>query len=281
MRNLTMMIIKSIGIFLLTIILVDTLSSFFPAKIATPVVIEQRTSEELPGMCDSIPFMESEDVYAGRSETAEDCEYNSLGLPKERYWLTSREWRGSHLKSMQASTQEKRLIMGRFKTWKATHITEFIEHMGKAAQQECKTFPELKPSLIVAQSLIESNFGISRLAIQGHNLFGHKYRGQKEGFVIAADDSPTDKFTRFKSEWFSLRSHSYLLMRKYRKRINSKDPSLDEWLSALCGGMTTARSKAYVKRGNSVYATSCMTNVCYSQKLKKIINHYNLRRFDV
>jgi uncharacterized protein (DUF1786 family) len=112
-------------------------------------------------------------------------------------------------------------------------------------------------------------------------LFGHKYRGQKEGFIIAADDSPTDKFTRFKSEWFSLRSHSYLLMRKYRKRIKSKQPSLDEWLTALCGGMTTARSKAYVKRGNSVYATSCMTNVCYSQKLKKIINHYNLRRFDV
>ena len=103
MRNLTMMIIKSIGIFVLTIFLVDTLSSFFPAKIATPVVIEQRTSEELPGMCDTIPFMESADVYAGRSETAEDCEYNSLGLPKERYWLTSREWRGAHLKTMKAS----------------------------------------------------------------------------------------------------------------------------------------------------------------------------------
>lgn len=281
MRNLTMIIVKSIGIFVLTIFLVDTLSSFFPAKIADPIMIEQRTSEQLPGMCDTIPFMESEDVYAGRSETAEDCEYNTLGLPKERYWLTSREWRGAHLKTMKASTQEKRLIMGRFKTWKACHITEFIEHMGKAAQEECKTFPELKPSLIIAQSLIESNFGISRLAIQGHNLFGHKFRGQKEGWIVAADDSPTDKFTRFKSEWFSLRSHSYLLMRKYRKRITSKQPTLDEWLSALCGGMTVARSKAYVKKGNSVYATSCMTNVCYSQKLKNIIKHYKLRRFDI
>jgi hypothetical protein len=280
MRDLTMMIIKSIGIFVLTIFLVDTLSSFFPAKIATPVVIEQRTSEELPNMCDTIPFMESQDVYAGRSETAEDCKYNSLGLPKERFWLTAREWKGIHLKSMEASTQEKRLIMGRFKTWKACHISEFIEHMGQAAQEECKNFPELKPSLIIAQSLIESNFGISRLAIQGHNLFGHKFRGQKEGFIVAADDSPTDKFTRFKSEWFSLRSHSYLLMRKYRKRINSKEPTLDDWLTALCGGMTTARSKKYVDNGGSVYATSCFTNVCYAQKLKRIIKHYNLRRYD-
>ena len=143
-----MMIVKSIGIFVLTIFLVDTLSSFFPAKIADPIIIEQRTSEELPGMCDTIPFMESQDVYAGRTETSEKCEYNSLGLPKERFWLTAREWKGIHLKSMEASTQEKRLIMGRFKTWKACHISEFIEHMGQAAQEECKTFPELKPSLI-------------------------------------------------------------------------------------------------------------------------------------
>ena len=108
MRNLTTMIVKSILIFVFTIFLVDTLSSFFPAKVPDPVTIEMRTSEELPGMCDTIPFMEGADVYAGRSETTEDCDYNSLGLPKGRYWLTSREWRGSHLKSMKASTQEKR-----------------------------------------------------------------------------------------------------------------------------------------------------------------------------
>jgi len=70
-------------------------------------------------------------------------------------------------------------------------------------------------------------------------------------------------------------------MRKYRKRIDNKKPTLDDWLSALCGGMSVAKSKAYVKRGNSVYATSCMTNVCYAQKLKRIIKHYNLKRFDI
>jgi hypothetical protein len=280
MRNLNLILIKNIVIFVLSMFFIHSVCSFFPVVVPDPVVIEERTSEELPGMCDTIPFMESQDVYAGRTETSEKCEYNSLGLPKERFWLTAREWKGIHLKSMEASTQEKRLIMGRFKTWKACHISEFIEHMGQAAQEECKTFPELKPSLIIAQSLIESNFGLSRLAIQGHNLFGHKYRGQKEGFIVAADDSPTDKFTRFKSEWFSLRSHSYLLMRRYRKRITAKTPTLDDWLTALCGGMTTARSKKYVDNGGSVYATSCFTNVCYAQKLKRIIKHYKLNRFD-
>lgn len=281
MKNLIMIFVKCLVIFTATIFVVEGVCSFFPSPAPDPVIIEMRDSEQIPGMCDTIPFMEEEDVYAGRTDRSPECEYNSLGLPKSRYWLTAREWRGSHLRTMKASTQEKRLIMGRFKTWKACHITEFIEHMGRAAQEECKIFPEIKPSLIVAQSLIESNFGLSRLAIQGHNLFGHKYHGQKEGFIVAADDSPTDKFTRFKSEWFSLRSHSYLLMRKYRKRIDNKKPTLDDWLSALCGGMSVAKSKAYVKRGNSVYATSCMTNVCYAQKLKRIIKHYNLKRFDI
>ncbi len=155
------------------------------------------------------------------------------------------------------------------------HIKEFIDHMGAAAQEEHKQFPDIMPSIYIAQSLIESNFGLSRLAIQGKNMYGHKWRG-KNTFLVCADDSPTDKFSVFISEWHSIRAHSYLLMRKYRKRIKGK-PSLNKWLTALCGAQTTAGSKAFVDAGNSVYATSCFTNVCYAQKLKRIINHYNLR----
>ena len=217
-------------------------------------------------------------VFAGRTEEAEHSEYNSLALPKDRYWLTAKEWRGSHIKTMDKTLKEKRLLTTRFKAWKAMHIKEFIEHMGAAAQEEHKQFPDIMPSIYIAQSLIESNFGLSRLAIQGKNMYGHKWRG-KNTFLVCADDSPTDRFSVFISEWHSIRAHSYLLMRKYRKRIKGK-PSLNKWLTALCGAQTTAGSKAFVDAGNSVYATSCFTNVCYAQKLKRIINHYNLRRFD-
>ena len=279
-------VINHFMIYYLCIMLLATAMGYFLSSYVkvedVPELVELRDSEpipNIPNMCDSMPFMESEDVYAGRTELADSCEYNSLALPKDRFWLSAREWRGSHIKHMDVQNRVKRILMTRFKAWKAMHISEFIEHMGAAAQEEHKNFPDIPASLYIAQSLIESNFGLSRLAIQGHNLFGHKYRGQKEGFIVAADDSPTDRFTRFKSEWFSLRSHSYLLMRKYRKRISGK-PNLDKWLIALCGGMTASRSRAYVDAGNSVYATSCYTNVCYSQKLKRIINHYKLRRFD-
>ena len=227
----------------------------------------------------SIDSIVNQDVYAGRTEEEEDCEYNSLALPKSRYWLSAKEWKGEHISKMDISLKEKRLLKTRFKTWKALHIAEFINHMGAAAKEEHKHFKDIPPSLYIAQSLIESNFGLSRLAIQAKNMYGHKWTKRDKKYLVCADDSPTDKFDMFLSEWHSLRSHSYLLMRKYRKRIKGK-PSLDKWLSALCGAMTTAGSKAYVDAGGSVYATSCFKDVCYAQKLKRIINHYNLRRFD-
>ena len=218
-----------------------------------------------------------EDVYAGRTEQAES-EYNFLALPSDRYWLTAKEWRGSHIKTMDKTLKEKRLLTTRFKAWKAMHIKEFIDHMGAAAQEEHKQFPDILPSIYIAQSLIESNFGLSRLAIQGKNMYGHKWRG-KNNFLVCADDSPTDKFSIFITEWHSIRAHSYLLMKKYRKRIKGKI-TLGKWLTALCGAQTVKGSKAFVDAGNSVYATSCMTEVCYAVKLKRIIDHYNLRRFD-
>mgnify|MGYP003134980821 FL=1 len=227
----------------------------------------------------SIDSIVDTDVYAGRTEEEDSCTYNSLALPKSRYWLSAKEWKGEHISKMDISLKEKRILKTRFKTWKTLHIAEFINYMGAAAQEEHKHFPDIPPSLYISQSLIESNFGISRLAIQAKNMYGHKWTKKDKKYLVCADDSPTDKFDMFLSEWHSLRSHSYLLMRKYRKRIKG-NPSLDKWLAALCGAMTTAGSKAYVDAGGSVYATSCFKDVCYAQKLKRIINHYNLRRFD-
>ena len=64
-------------------------------------------------------------------------------------------------------------------------------------------------------------------------------------------------------------------MGKYRKRIKGT-PTLDKWLEALCGSMTASGSREYRAAGGQVYATSCMTEVCYAQKLKNIINTFNL-----
>ena len=42
----------------------------------------------------------------------------------------------------------------------------------------------------------------------------------------------------------------------------------------------TKDSKKYVSEGGTVYATSCLKGKCYGQKLKDIIDFYNLEKFD-
>ncbi len=221
------------------------------------------------------------DVYAGRTDKAEIAEYNSLGLPKDRYWMSSSEWHGKHIKNMPINNAKKKLLLTRFKTWKQLHIKSFIDEMLKSAVKEHETFPEIPPSLIVAQAIIETNFGLSKLAIVGNNYFGHKYRGSNpSAYIVAADDSPTDRFTKYKSTWFSLRHHTRnVLMKLYYPRCKGES-DLNSWLNALCGAMTAEKSKKFVSKGNYVYATSCMTEVCYAQKLKNIIETFNLDIFD-
>lgn len=215
-------------------------------------------------------------IYAGRFDTipnptgvGESSIYMWNGVPKDRQWLTYNEWKGNHCynKKMRKA----------FKKWKRSEIDSFIEFMCIAAVEESEVYCDIPPELIVAQSILESNFGKSRLSVQANNLFGHKYVGSNPNmFLIAADDSPKDKFTKYRSFWFSIRNHSKLLMRKYRQRIDG-EPNLDNWLYALCGGMTSEQSKAFRAKGNSLYATSCMTDVCYSKKLKTIINNFSLK----
>jgi len=222
------------------------------------------------------------DVYAGRDDEVKDTEYNSLGLPVDRFWMTRNEWQGKHIKLMSINNAKKRLLMQRFKSWKRNHMQEFIDEMLRAAVKEHETFPQIPPSLIVAQAIIETNFGLSKLALQGNNYFGHKYRGKDTTkFMIAADDSPTDRFTKYKSTWYSLRHHTRnVLMRLYYPRCKGES-DLNSWLNALCGAMTAKESKRFVAKGNYVYATSCMTEKCYSLKLKSIIETYNLDIFDL
>jgi flagellum-specific peptidoglycan hydrolase FlgJ len=218
------------------------------------------------------------DVYAGRTEKEDNTTYNSLGLPYNRDWLTRKEFQGKHIKDLKISEHEKKMLKIKFKVWKQTYIEEFVDRMCHAAIEEAKVYDEIAPELIVIQAVLESNYGLSKLACEANNIYGVKYRGKDESkFMIAADDSPTDKFTKYKSQWWSMRAYTKLLMRKYRKRIKGT-PNLNKWLKALCGGLTLAESAKYVKNGGQIYATSCYKgSKCYSQKLLTGIETLNIK----
>lgn len=209
-------------------------------------------------------------IYAGRFDTIPaKSKYNKLGLPKDRNWLSRSEWKGEHL-----TGKQKKL----FKMWKAEHIKNFIEYMALAVQEERMNYPDIVPSVVIAQSILESNFGKSRLSVMGNNLFGHKYHGDNGDFLVMADDDPDDKFTIYRSKWYSLRGHSKLLYKKYRKRIKG-NPTADKWINALCSGQNSKESQRAVNNGQYVYATSCYKS-CYQCKIKNIIKKYNLNKYD-
>jgi hypothetical protein len=213
------------------------------------------------------------DVFAGRFDNVKGAKYKGIGFPKGRKWLTLREWRGEHIKDK--NNKEKFLL------WREYYKERFVYDISKAAIAESMIYKDIPPSLIVAQIILESNYGMSRLAVTANNFFGHKYNGKdKAKFIIAADDSPTDKFTVFKSRWYCMRAHSKLLMKMYHGRLKGK-PTVENWLNALCGGSNLSQSKRWVRKGNYVYATSCYNgNACYADLLKSIIEKHNLKRLD-
>ena len=225
-------------------------------------------------------FKPKTEIYAGRfDKKPKKTKYNDFGLPIGRNWLTRNESKGKHIKNP--------IVKKRFKKWKENYQKQFIMYFGAECKKEYKNekFKTIPPALVIAQAILESNYGLSRLASEGNNLFGVKFRGKKannlikRGFMLAYDDGPNNKFTRFVSQWAALRCQSYLLL-KYGKRIKSKNPTLNDWLNALCGGLTIEESKRHVKNGGTVYATSCFKGKCYADKLRDIIKNYNLEKYN-
>ena len=207
-----------------------------------------------------------EDTYPGRKDKTTTRKYNDIGLPIHRGWLTSDEWKGKHLSSDKKKT---------FKNWKENYMKNFIKEWKEHATEEYD-LTGIPPGIIVAQAILESNWGTSRLAKEANNFFGHKQKNKtSRAFIIAADDSPKDKFTVYESKWWCLRQHSKILNGRYKKRL--KGNTIKDWIEALCGGNTVEESKAFVKNGGKVYATSCYKGAkCYGEKLLSIIKTYNL-----
>jgi len=224
------------------------------------------------------------EIYAGRfAQNNEIIKYNTYGVPINKTWLTADEWRGDHIDSFLLNKKDKKLVRRKFSKWKKNYINNFIDDMVSAAVEEASVYTDIPPEIIIAQSIIESNFGLSKLCYESNNYFGHKYYGMDStAFVIAHDDSPRDKFRVFKSKWWSIRSHSKLLMRMYKCRVKGK-PTIRKWCNAFCGGLTLKESKRHVNKGGYTYATACYRNsknknICYGEKLLNLIRQYKLKQ---
>ncbi len=140
---------------------------------------------------------------------------------------------------------------------------DYIEMFEATAQEEASLYG-IPVAITLAQGLLESNAGDSRLAKKDNNHFGIKCKAKCVGCRCAnyTDDSKYDMFRVFDSAWYSFREHSNLLMGSRYKHLN-KLPRTD-----------------YKNWANGLQAAGYATDKKYADKLIRIIEVLNLQRFD-
>lgn len=140
---------------------------------------------------------------------------------------------------------------------------EYIRRFAKVAIAEQRKYG-IPASITLAQGLLESNAGGSRLSLESNNHFGIKCKRKCKGCTCRnyTDDSVYDMFRVFDSAWESYREHSILLKgTRYNNLFKLNPYDYEGWAYGL------------KKAG---YATDPR----YAYKLIDLIDFFQLYRFD-
>lgn len=142
-------------------------------------------------------------------------------------------------------------------------VQSYIDRFHKVAVQEQAKFG-IPASIKLAQGIVESGNGSSRLAANHNNHFGMKCFSKKCGpghCVNFKDDSHKDFFVSYSTAWESWRAHSRLLSSSHYSDLKKLGNDYKAW------------AKGLKKKG---YATA----KDYDTKLIKVIEDYRLHEFD-
>ncbi len=141
---------------------------------------------------------------------------------------------------------------------------DYIKRFAPVAISERKKYG-IPASIKLAQALLESNSGASRLAQQNNNHFGIKCfkkncaEGHCRNFT---DDSHKDFFRNYPNNWESYRAHSLFLQRERYKGLQKLDV------------------KDYKGWAHGLKKAGYATDKKYAEKLIRIIEFFNLDEFD-
>ncbi len=138
---------------------------------------------------------------------------------------------------------------------------DYVRRFMAIAKTEKQKFG-IPVSITLAQGLLESDAGDSRLTRAANNHFGVKTFNKRVPHVVMKDDSPTDKFKKYDTAWESYRDHSLLLMRDHYKSL--------QYLSKT----------DYVNWAKGLQKAGYATDPQYAAKLIKIIENLQLYKLD-
>ena len=141
---------------------------------------------------------------------------------------------------------------------------DYVRRFARVARIEMEKYG-IPASVTLAQGLLESDAGRSRLASKHNNHFGikcHSRNCPKGHCVNYHDDSPKDFFRQYPTAWESFRAHSIFLTReRYQSLHKLKRTDYKGW------------AKGLEKAG---YATGAG----YGEKLIRLIEDLQLQQYD-
>ncbi len=147
---------------------------------------------------------------------------------------------------------------GRVKTYEA-----YVDKYGSLAREHMDKY-KIPASIKLAQGILESGAGMSDLARRSNNHFGIKcHRGWRGSSVYAPDDTPNDCFRSYKRVEDSYKDHSEFLVNGVRY-----SPLFDLSITDYKGWARGLQKTGYA------------TDRAYANKLIKLIEDYELYRFD-
>ena len=146
----------------------------------------------------------------------------------------------------------------------AEKVNNYVATFYNVAIEEMKMY-DIPASISLAQGILESGMGSSRLAVAANNHFGIKCHSEWEGKRIYHDDDEKGEcFRVYKDPRTSYRDHSLFLTSRSRYNLLF-DLKIDDY---------KGWAKGLKKAG---YATDPK----YSNKLINLIERYSLNRFDI
>jgi len=142
-------------------------------------------------------------------------------------------------------------------------LQDYIAKYAPAAIRAMNSYG-IPASITLAQGLLESNAGGSKLARESNNHFGIKCRRKCRGCTCRnyTDDDVYDMFRVFESVWESYEEHAVLLSSPRYKHLQKFGSDYKSWAYGL-------RRAGYA------------TDKTYAQKLIRIIRNLNLDQYDL
>ena len=229
-------------------------------------------------------------------------DYDAFGFPKRGY-LFSSEARAEHLTNM----MDKQRFLKKYQEMKEKFI-DSVAHIvlstGNAGYgQSLSVQLDIPPSILIAQALVESRYGTSRLSVEGTNFHGMMWRDRKHkdrkgvaGKMLVSDKNIAGKtkqynFVKYESPWWSAFYHAQTLNNGYRHRLLDADiPLRERWMAALCNckdsRMLASDAKRNVKKGGYLYAGACAWKARdgktskYVATLRYIVRIHSLEKYD-